>query len=128
MRINSYDIDGVIYLGSKLTGLTPRKEDIIITGRSFQETPETLFMLQLRDIHNQVFFNPKPFNEKTRETSGWHKANIINSMNSNYYTIDIHYEDDEIQADIIAKNTKTNVIFVKHDLVNKENQRHYEFY
>ena len=34
--INSYDIDGVIYMGEGLDGLRPGPKDIVITGRSVE--------------------------------------------------------------------------------------------
>ena len=38
--INSYDIDGVIYMG-KYDGLRPGPDDIVITGRSILTKKET---------------------------------------------------------------------------------------
>lgn len=116
MSVNSYDIDGVITIG-----LTPRPEDIIITGRSYEEAPETLKYLYERGIYNQVFFNPKRFEEKTRESSGKHKANILKVM---YPEIDKHFEDDPIQKAEIEKEVDIPVVLVKHNLTNKENERH----
>ena len=76
MRINTFDIDGVINLG-ELDGIYPGLHDVIITGRSYEETPETLQMLERKGINNQVYFNPVPFDKKTRFTSGMHKGKII---------------------------------------------------
>jgi hypothetical protein len=43
--MNSFDIDGVIYMGNGLYGVKPHSGDIIVTGRSFQEQEETEAML-----------------------------------------------------------------------------------
>jgi hypothetical protein len=121
--VNSFDIDGVIYMGPGRTGVWPGPNDIIVTGRSFEEEAETLAMLQSRGINNKVHFNPLTYEEKTRESSGQHKANVINKLG-----IDIHFEDDPIQADVIRQQCPNIVIvMLEHDLVNKENQRHKEF-
>lgn len=117
--INSYDIDGVITIG-----ITPRPEDIIITGRSFQEAPETLEYLHSRGIYNQVFFNPEKYSEKTRESSGRHKANILAQF---YDIVEKHFEDDEIQKAEIEKLLDTPVVLIQHNLTNKENERHLEW-
>jgi len=97
MKIISFDIDGVIYNGEDLPGLIPGPNDIIITGRSFEEADVTDEMLKNRGIHNSVFYHQVPLKKKTRELSGYHKANILKV----YSECVIHYEDDPIQADII---------------------------
>lgn len=117
--INSYDIDGVITIG-----ITPRPEDIIITGRSFEEAPETLEYLHSRGIYNQVFFNPEEYGKKTRESSGRHKANILAQF---YGTVEKHFEDDEIQKAEIEKLLDIPVVLIQHNLTNKENERHLEW-
>lgn len=117
--VNSYDIDGVITVG-----ITPRPEDIIITGRSYEEAPETLEYLHSRGIYNQVFFNPQPFEDKTRESSGKHKANILKAL---YFQVDKHFEDDEIQKAEIEKVVDIPVVLISHNLTNKENERHLEW-
>lgn len=126
--VNGYDIDGVIYMGKDCKGLFPRPEDVIITGRSYEEAPETYAMLQDMGIHNQmVFFNPLPFNLKTRESSGRHKADVINRLWQKGVSVDHFYEDDPIQAEAMRENVRQlgfNVIEVVHDLVEKENVRH----
>lgn len=126
--IASWDIDGVIYLGKGRPGCRPNPRDVIITGRSLlDEEKETKAMLGQRGIFNQVFMNPLPFESKTRESSGWHKANTINGYNARIQLtkIDIHFEDDPIQADIIRANCPgVEVVMLFHDLVEKENVRH----
>lgn len=123
--MNSYDIDGVIYLGPKYEGLNPGSKDVIITGRSIDEYDETISMLQSRGIFNNVFFNPIPFNEKTRITSGIHKGNILKSLIAGGFDIKIHFEDDPIQAKEIEKicGNQIQIVMIVHELTNKENQR-----
>ena len=43
--INTFDIDGVIFMGD-YNGVYPSKDDIIITGRSIEEWDETSAMLK----------------------------------------------------------------------------------
>ena len=117
--VNSYDIDGVISVG-----ITPRPEDIIITGRSYEEAPETLEYLHSRGIYNQVFFNPECFENKSRESSGKHKARILKVLRP---MIDKHFEDDEIQKAEIEKVVDVSVVLVSHNFTNKENERHLEW-
>lgn len=127
MQIASFDIDGVIFNGHGVPGIYPGPQDIIITGRSHEEMPETLKMLLSRGIKNKVYFNPLPFDEKTRATSGLHKAMTINKLISEGLNIVSHYEDDPIQAHAIKKLTPVFVIAVDNPLVQKENRRQDEF-
>ena len=128
MLINSYDIDGVIYINETLVGLTPRPEDIIITGRSFEEEIETVAMLKSRGINNIIYFNPLPFNEKTRISSGIHKGLTLQTLISSGIAIGIHFEDDEIQIREIEKLVPgVNIVHVKHELTEKENVRRVDF-
>lgn len=123
--IHSYDIDGVIYLGPNLNGLTPAPHDVIITGRSFEEAPETIAMLRDRGITNSVYLNPCKFDEKSRTTSGEHKSKVLQQLYHDGYDIKIHWEDDPIQAAIVRELCPwLHVIEVKHNLVDKENVRH----
>lgn len=117
--INSYDLDGVISIG-----LTPRPEDIIITGRSYEEAPETYKYLHSRGIFNAVYFSPVVFNNKTRIISGTHKATILEYLISAGNKIAIHFEDDEIQKAEIEKVVDIPVVHIVHDLTEKENVRH----
>lgn len=117
--VNSYDIDGVITIG-----VTPRPEDIIITGRSYEEAPETLEYLHSRGIYNQVFFNPERFENKSRESSGKHKARILKVLRP---IIDKHFEDDEVQKAEIEKVVDVPIVLISHNLTNKENERHLEW-
>jgi hypothetical protein len=125
-KIKSYDCDGVISLDEYGVGIRPSSiDDVIITGRSFEESDSTLKWLKKHNIHNKIFFNDKKFIDKTRINSGRHKANIINKLNSEGYEVVIHYEDDQVQAEqikLFSKNVK--VIMVNHDnLIEMENVR-----
>jgi hypothetical protein len=124
-RVNTFDIDGVIYIDKVVGGVHPGPYDIIITGRSYEEIPETRRMLSARGIYNRVFFNRTKFDQKTREGSGLHKAQTINRLQKLGYTIMCHFEDDEIQARVIRENCPNiTVVMLVHDLTNKENVRH----
>lgn len=122
--INTYDIDGVIYLG-QYDGLYPGKNDIIITGRSVDEMHSTLRMLNSRGIHNPIHFNPLSFDKKTRVSSGQHKGKVIKKLIENGVAHGVHFEDDEIQiAEILKIVPAARIVHVVSDLVNKENVRH----
>lgn len=124
VKINTFDIDGVIFMGNDFTGVHPGPNDIIITGRSFEEEPETFRMLCERGIYNPVFMNPLRFNEKTRESSGGHKARVIYILKKTY-TIGIHFEDDPIQAAVIKNiHPDVNIVLLQHSLMTMENVRH----
>jgi hypothetical protein len=125
--MNSFDIDGVIYINKDLDGVYPGPEDIIITGRSFQEFEETQKMLERRGIKNPVFYNQLTFDQKSRITSGVHKAITLNKLRDEGKLVNIHFEDDPIQIQEIKKIAPwVNVVYLQHDLTNKENVRHTE--
>lgn len=114
--MRSFDIDGVITLG-----ISPRPGDVIITGRSIEESTETLEMLRDYGIPNIVYFNPLPYEQKTREASGHWKARVIAAIG-----VERHFEDDPIQAEIVrAKNPDVEVIMVTapEELQHFENRR-----
>jgi hypothetical protein len=118
-RINSFDIDGVIYFGEDL-GVFPSDDDILVTGRSYEEAPKTLEMLRARGIYNQVFFNPLPEAEKTRQTSGQWKAKVLKGLLDNGYDVRIHFEDDPIQVDEINYlEPRVRVVHLVHELTEK---------
>ena len=122
--INSFDIDGVIYMG-KYEGVFPGPHDIIITGRSKEEEPETSAMLPSNGISNKVYMNPTPFDNKTREDSGRHKGQTLFYLEQIGMRFGIHFEDDPVQAEIISKMMPhINVVLLQHELVEKENVRH----
>jgi hypothetical protein len=121
---NSFDIDGVIYMG-EYGGVYPGPSDIIITGRCFEEEIATRQMLAKKGITNPVFFNKLPFDKKTRKSSGEHKAQVLNSIKEQGGIIELHFEDDPIQARVIKKLAPhVQVVLLKHDLVEKENVWH----
>ena len=121
---NSFDIDGVIFM-DKFNGVYPGSNDVIITGRSKEERTETEVMLKSKGITNKVYYNKLPFNKKTRESSGHHKAQTLLYLEKMGMRFGIHYEDDPVQAAIIKKMMPhINVVLLQHDLVEKENVRH----
>lgn len=123
--MNTFDIDGVIYIRKGLMGVRPGPDDIIITGRSFEEEPETRQMLHEAGINNPVFFNPLKFDQKSREGSGVHKANTLNRLKDDGFNIQIHFEDDPIQITEIKRLCPwINIVHLAHDLTYKENMRH----
>lgn len=120
MNFNSYDIDGVIYLGPGHIGVYPGPKDIIVTGRSYEEYDETEEMLFSRNINNRVYYNPLKKSEKSRVSSGIHKANIIGSMINYGYTHGVHFEDDEVQiAEIRRLLPNIKIVHLVHDLIEK---------
>lgn len=126
MLINTFDIDGVINLG-EFDGIYPGPHDIIITGRSFEEEPETKAMLSRKGITNKVYFNPIAFNDKSRFTSGVHKGRIILKLIDEGYKHGVHFEDDDVQIRAIKLIVpRVRIVHVVSDLVEKENVRHYE--
>jgi hypothetical protein len=131
MKVNGFDIDGVIHLGNGVCGIRPGPQDVIITGRSQQEEAETLAFLRRNGINNTVFFNQVPYERKTRVSSGQHKAKTILDLSKLGIQVDYFYEDDEVQAQEIRKAIDANyldtkVIFVNNPFVDKENRRHLE--
>lgn len=121
--IATFDIDGVIFNGHGVPGIYPGPDDIIITGRSFEEEKETRTMLFDKGITNKVYFNPTPFEEKSREDSGKHKANTINRLIESGLDIYCHYEDDLVQVKEMKKHSDVYVIWVRNPRVGKRNRR-----
>lgn len=122
--INSFDIDGVIHLG-KLGGIYPGPNDIIITGRSYEEELETIMMLEVKNIKNRVYYNRKRFKDKTRISSGQHKGRTLKKLIASGIEIGFHIDDDPIQIEEIRKFCPNlPLILMQHDLVDKENVRH----
>jgi hypothetical protein len=126
--MNSFDIDGVIFIEEGLYGVYPGPGDVIITGRSVEEFAATRRQLDKAGVYNQIFFNPIRFEHKSRETSGAHKARTLLMLYRSGYNINVHFEDDEVQAKIIEEALKgltpTTVVRLVHDLTNKENVWH----
>lgn len=110
--MNAYDFDGVITKGVRISA-----DDIIITGRSFEEASIVYDYLKKENLPLvAVYFNP--MNVITRETdteksqihSGMHKVNVLNSLRKNNVKISFFYEDNEIQASLIEIYTKVTVV------------------
>jgi hypothetical protein len=126
--INSYDIDGCIFINKEVGGIHPGPHDVIISGRSFEEKEETHDMLHKRGILNVVYLNPQRYEEKTRITSGEHKARTIKNLFDRGIKVQCHFEDDEIQAAVIRRECPdVHVVMIVHSLTNKENERHLEY-
>lgn len=129
--ICSFDIDGVLYNGPGMPSLRPGPNDVIITGRSYEESKETNDFLKYRKITNPVHFQQIEYDKKTRDSSGYHKANTINLFNSseiNHSKIVIHYEDDPVQADIIRKECPDiAVILLDNPLIELSNRRNLDW-
>lgn len=126
MKINTFDIDGVILFDvDNLQGVMPNPQDIIVTGRSYEEAIETYHELHKRGIYNAVYFNPLPYDKKTRESSGKHKANIINMIIASGIDHGVHFEDDPVQIEAIKQNCHydVNICYVKSNLSELENRR-----
>lgn len=105
MKINTFDIDGVIYFGEEVTGVRPCTNDIIITGRPYSDMRETKNMLEDRMIYNKVYMNPLSKEDEgyCRKSSGIFKAHIITMLLELGYEIGMHFEDDPIQIAEIKK-------------------------
>lgn len=121
--MQSFDIDGVIFIDGRISGVRPYINDIIVTGRSFEEKEETERMLQSKGLGNKVFYNPLKFDDKTRVSSGVHKGITLRSLIARGFDITAHYEDDEIQIAEIEKYVDIPIIHIKHNLTEKENRR-----
>lgn len=107
-------------MGPDKTGVYPGPHDIIITGRSFEEQNETRALLRSRGILNEVFMNPVPLSESTRTKSGIHKGETMKLLIERGLEIQIHFEDDPIQAAEIRKIVpEVVVVMLEHELVEK---------
>jgi hypothetical protein len=119
--MNGFDFDGVISIG-----IYPGPEDIIITGRSFDEALYVNTILKARGIFNAVYFNPitrekrKTGTPSSRKNSGQHKATVIRMLKENGVLLDKFFEDDEIQIEEIKKvHPKLKIVHIVSDLVVK---------
>jgi hypothetical protein len=82
-------------------------------------------MLLDKGISNNVYMNPTPFDQKSREDSGRHKGRTLFYLEQTGMRFGIHFEDDPVQAEIIRKMMPhINVVLLQHELVEKENVRH----
>lgn len=121
--MQSFDIDGVILINNQIKGLRPYNEDIIITGRSIEEEEETVIMLREKGICNKVYFNPLPFDKKTRKSSGIHKGRTLARLIKEGHPITVHYDDDIIQISWMKCFVDIPIIHISHCLTEKENIR-----
>jgi hypothetical protein len=117
--INSFDFDGVIYFGDENPGVRPSPEDIIITGRSYEERDKTLAWCKKFGITNRVIFSKVPEHLKTREISGYHKALTLRELQKTM-RIALHFEDDPVQKGIIETMVpEVKVVHLLHELTKK---------
>jgi hypothetical protein len=117
--ISIFDFDGVIYFGDNQPGVRPGPDDILITGRSFQEREKTEAWCKKFGITNQIFFSQVPEKLKTREISGYHKAITLRELLKTY-SINLFFEDDPIQKEIIeAMVPDVRVVHLVHELTEK---------
>lgn len=122
--INIFDFDGVVS-----TGITPRKCDIIITGRCFDECSVVYnHMRENFEYDVAVFFNPIKYSrrgdhtEEARSISGRHKADTIYNLLLQGVRIGNIFEDDPLQIEFI-KIALTKFFSV--DLVRTQDSRKY---
>ena len=119
MEISTFDIDGVIYFGEDSPGVYPGPEDIIITGRSWEDKTKTEEWCSRFGIHNRIYFSKVPVALRTREISGYHKAVTLLEL-SRTMKIIRHFEDDPIQKAIIEAIVPTvSVVHLLHELTEK---------
>ncbi len=120
-KINTFDIDGVIYMGEGRTGVRPNSSDVIVTGRSYTQKEETIDFLRAHDIWNDVHFNPLTRDDPkySRQESGKWKAKVLTLLKERYI-IDLHFEDDPIQiAEILRVHPDQDIVHLQHNLVEK---------
>lgn len=123
-EINGFDCDGVITVG-----IHPGPDDIIITGRSWEEKNETRDMLTKRGIKNIVLYNELDYKDKTRKTSGIHKGVRILQLKDSGTVIKNFFEDDPIQIREIERLCPwVNIVHIVHELTEKENVKHVNDY
>lgn len=120
-KLNTFDFDGVIYLNPDITGVHPGPHDLIVTGRSFEEGEKVKGRLAARGITNLVFLNPLPWAERSRETSGAHKARVLRLLLEAGFAVGAHFEDDEVQAEVIARHVpEVHLVMLVHKLTTKD--------
>ena len=119
-NISGFDCDGVCSIG-----IYPGPDDVIITGRSVEERIETLEFLESKGILNTVYFNPLPYDKKTRESSGIHKGNTIRQLAKDGIVLEKFFEDDLVQITQIRKIVPwIKIIHINHNgLIEMENVR-----
>ena len=125
MKINSFDIDGVIYFGESISGVRPCENDVIITGRPSHDRESTEKMLRSRGIYNKVYMNPLPKDDPYygREASGKFKALQLTSLKQQGVDIAMHFEDDPIQINEIKKEHPN--LYIVH--LKREDESHVRY-
>lgn len=121
-EVKAYDFDGVVSEGIHI----PRwQHDIIISGRTFQESAVIYDKMEELGIKNAVYFNPIHYKDRgdhtvsARTSSGTHKAAIISMLFANKVNLVEFFEDDFIQADIIKEAHPTLKITLVESKVQK---------
>ncbi len=119
MKVNSFDIDGVIYFGEDVTGVRPCENDIILTGRPYHDREATEKMLHSRGIYNTVYMNPLDRYDNSiygRKASGIFKGQMINMLKDLGIEVQMHFEDDPIQIKEIRKRCpNVSIVHCKRD-------------
>lgn len=118
--IKGFDFDGVIHFHSLGCGVRPGPDDVIITGRSFENTEYVIGVLESYEIRNPVFFNPLPKKDNNRVLSGRHKANTLNQLRADGIEVAIFFEDDPIQKEQIEEHASwVKIVHLVHELTEK---------
>ena len=119
LTVNVFDFDGVVYFGGDSPGVYPGPDDLIVTGRSFEERDKTISWCEHFGIKNRIYFSQIPVRLRTREISGYHKAITLRDiMKTN--RVELFFEDDPIQKAIIeAMVPEVKVVHLVHDLTEK---------
>jgi hypothetical protein len=119
IKVNSFDIDGVIYFGDDVTGVRPCENDIILTGRPYHDREVTEKMLHSRGIYNTVYMNPLDRYDNPiygRKASGIFKGQMINMLKDLGVEVQMHFEDDPIQIKEIEKRCPNiSIVHCKRD-------------
>ena len=119
IKVNSFDIDGVIYFGDDITGVRPCDNDVIITGRPYHDREDTIKMLTSRGIYNKVYMNPLDRYDNPiygRKASGIFKGQMINMLKDLGIEVQMHFEDDPIQIKEIQKRCpNVSIVHLKRD-------------
>ena len=119
IKVNSFDIDGVIYFGDDVTGVRPCENDIILTGRPYHDREVTEKMLHSRGIYNTVYMNPLDRYDNPiygRKASGIFKGQMINMLKDLGIEVQMHFEDDPIQIKEIQKRCpNVSIVHCKRD-------------
>lgn len=125
---NIFDFDGVTTLG-----LNPGPNDLIITGRTVDETAFVLSYLQSRNLMIPVFFNPTTIQTRGRGTeacrlnSAMHKATTIVQLVRNGVMVGNIFEDDPIQFKFLLEwfsmEDNHDVLWLTEQLVRIDHSR-----